>query len=380
MRWSVPLTLLLLLAGCTTNKRDLHSVEPSEQNKIKTTYARGFTLEKEGHRTLLTVKDPWQNASGVSYEYLLSDTLSASQIVDEYHYIISTPVRNVVCLSTTHIGFLDFLHEVSAIRGVSGKELIVNSEVIRQIDEGLTFDVGYDENLNYELLLKIKPDVVFAYGINASVTKTIKKLGELGIPVVMIGEYLEEEPLAKMEWIKVFAALTGHETSVASLFDSVAARYDSLSELTANISQKPSVLLGLPYRGTWYVSGAQSYIARLVHDAGGWYLWDQLAFNESRPMNLESVFENAMTADLWLNTGDAESLNDIVSVDPRFRQLPPFKNGNVFNNNKRLSRSGGNGFYESGVTEPDVILSDLIYIFHPQLLPSHKLTYYQKLR
>ena len=97
-------------------------------------------------------------------------------------------------------------------------------------------------------------------------------------------------------------------------------------------------------------------------------------------MALEEIYTRAMQTDYWLNPGSAMSKQDILSVDERFGGLPPFTQDRIFNNNNLLNPAGGNAFFESGVVEPDIILSDLIYIFHPQLLPSHTLKYYRKIR
>jgi iron complex transport system substrate-binding protein len=118
----------------------------------------------------------------------------------------------------------------------------------------------------------------------------------------------------------------------------------------------------------------------MIGDAGGKYIMDHLEFNESRPVALEEIYFRAMMADFWINPGSALSKSDILSVDERFGQLPPFSQNRIYNNNKLLSPTGGNAFFESGVVEPDIILSDLIYILHPQLLPSHSLKYYRNLR
>ncbi len=379
-RISCLLFIGIVLNGCSGNQYSNKRITESTDAMAQVQYARGFSVEKQGQNLLVTVKDPWQEASGIQYRYLLSDTLSRSVIVDEFTSRIKTPVKNVVCLSTTHIGFIAYLGETGSVSGVSGKDFVVNENLRVKLDQGLVADVGYDENLNYELLLKLKPDIVFAYGVNMGITNTIRKLHELGIPVILIGEYLEEDPLAKMEWVKVFAALYKREAMATEKFDSVAGIYNILAKRAGRSENKPGVLLGLPWRGTWYISGSQSYIARLIKDAGGKYIWDHLDYNESRPMVLEAVYEHALSADYWINPGDALLKKDIVAVDERFGRLPSFKNDRVFNNNNELSMGGGNAFFESGVVEPEIILSDLIYILHPQLLPSHKLKYYRKLQ
>lgn len=160
----------------------------------------------------------------------------------------------------------------------------------------------------------------------------------------------------------------------------MADEYNRLTKLAVNSGAKPEVLLGLPWKGTWYVSGAQSYIACLIRDAGGKYIWDHLNFNESRPMALEKVFEHALNADFWLNPGDVRSKDDIIAVDERFGAFSAFRGNRVYNNNNMQNQSGGNPIFESGVVEPHLILSDLICILHPHLLPSHTLKYYRKLK
>jgi iron complex transport system substrate-binding protein len=80
--------------------------------------------------------------------------------------------------------------------------------------------------LNFELILDLKPDVVFAYGINASVNKMVARLREFGIPVVLVAEYLEEDPLAKMEWIKFFGCFFNTLDDAAAIFDSAANEYN----------------------------------------------------------------------------------------------------------------------------------------------------------
>ncbi len=373
----VPVLLAFLLSGCFRPQPPAGMVG-SDSTRPGTLIAKGFSLEEHTGGTKITVHDPWQNAKDVEFTYYLSDTVSRPYAANGKAFI-RTPVRSVVCLSTTHIGFIGRLHGLSSIRGISGSNYVVNDSLRARITDGSLEDVGYDESLNYERIVELKPDVVFAYGVSGTVTATVQKLNELGIPVVLIAEYLEEEPLAKLEWIRVFGAFYGKSHEADQLFDSIAATYRNLAQQAAKQPERPSVLLGLPWHGTWYVSGGKSYVARLVADAGANYLFSGLDFRDSRPLSLEKVYETALKADIWLNAGDAESLSGIDAVDERFANLPVRKRGAVYNNNLLMGPAGGNAFYESGVVEPDVILADLISIIHPQLLPSHKLKYYKKL-
>jgi iron complex transport system substrate-binding protein len=52
----------------------------------------------------------------------------------------------------------------------------------------------------------------------------------------------------------------------------------------------------------------------------------------------------------------------------------------VFNNDAQSNPAGGNDNWESGTVRPDLILADLIGVFHPDLLRDHQLVYYRQLK
>ncbi|UCH13847.1 MAG: ABC transporter substrate-binding protein [Bacteroidales bacterium] len=373
--------VLIIISGCK-NRSDTISNEylllPRER-KVPVKYASGFDIGYYSKFTLLTVRNPWQKADDVEFKYALINRTDSTELKPEGYKIIRIPVRRAVCLSTTHIGFIDFLGIKESIVGISGEKYITDNFIINRIKSGEVKDIGYDESLNYELILELKPDIIFVYGVTGAISSYINKLEELNISTVLVGEYLEETPLAKMEWIKFMAAFYEMENKALTMFDSVSNKYNCLVSLTENISVKPKVLLGLPWRGAWYISGSNSYVARLIKDAGGDYLWSNLNFRDSQPLSLESVFEKAFLADFWLNTGSVNNISDIIKVDERFGELPSLKNEKVFNNNNKTNNYGGNAYYSTGVVEPDIVLSDIIYILHPEILPDHNLKYYKQM-
>lgn len=373
--------LILIITGCRDKSIDIHNNKNSvsvKHEQIPVNYAAGFDIEYHDDYTLLTIKDPWQKAQNISFKYALVDKpVSGHNKSPEYHYI-KTPVNRVVCLSTTHIGFIDFLDATESVTGISGKKYITNSNIIQRIEEGEVKDVGYGNNLRYEIIIDLEPDIVFVYGVTGSISAHVNKLRELNIDAVIVAEYLEDTPLAKMEWIKFIAAFYNLEEKAVIKFDSVASRYNNLVSLTRDIYDKPKILLGLPWRGTWYISGRKSYVARLIQDAGGDYLWNNLDYRDSQPVSLEAVFEKAFIADFWLNPGSVNNTEEILALDYRFKDLPALRKKKVFNNNNKLNKFGGNEYYETGVVEPDVILADIIHILHPGILPGHNLKYYKK--
>ena len=196
-----------------------------------------------------------------------------------------------------------------------------------------------------------------------------------GIPYIYIGDYVEESPLGKAEWVMVIAELTDRMEQGRSLFDATCARYEALRD-GVKPGQRPRVMLNTPYRDTWYLPSADSYMVRLIEEAGGAYVCPEARGNASHAVEIEQAYLLTNSADYWLNTGAANSLQELVRQNPRFASVPAVRNGRVFNNNRRQTPAGGSDFWESGVVHPDRVLADLIRIFEGR---SDSLWYYKKL-
>ena len=360
-------------------------------------YAEKFELTPVGDMVRLTVLAPWQNASGARFNYLLGN--DPSRVPDSLSSIpfITSPVKSTVIMSTTFTGFLDTLGVASTITGVSGGDYIYNNELLQRYRSGHIREVGYDQQMNYELILDLDPDVVFLFGVQSGIVQTVNKLQDAGIPVVICADYLEPHPLGRAEWIKFFAAFYEKQELAADIFREVAYRYDSIATSVAttrnaNVTgiqakvalgtrgKAPDVMLGLPWKDTWYVAGGASFAARLIHDAGGAYLFSDHEHAEAKPYDIETVFSRAMEAEVWLNPGIAGSLDEILEHDQRFGKLDVFNIGEVYNNNRRMGAGGGNDYWESGVIRPDQVLQDLVHIFNDRPVDNNDLFYYRKLQ
>lgn len=363
---------LVLFSGCNTP-------ENRKRGNNSNHYAHGFQIEKTGNVTRLTVFNPWEKAENVSIRYFLVEKNEPVPDSLAGERIIRTPVERVICLSTTHIGFLDALEETASVVGISGSRYVSNEKVRKRMEEGEVPDVGYGQNLNYELIVNQNPELVTVYGIGSEVTSYAQKLEELGIPVVMVAEYLEESPLGKAEWIKFFGALFQKEDEAQLFFEQVENEYHRLRKLAAGASEKPKVLVGSPYKDSWWIPGGNSYLANLIADAGGDYLGKENPSHESYVISFEHALTFANEADVWIHMANLASKDEILSTDERFKNFGVFKNGKLFNNIKRLNKHGGNDFWESGTVNPHLVLHDLTAIFHPELAEG-EMIYYQEIK
>lgn len=368
-----------LIIGCSSKNR-VENEGFSDKGK-GIVYAKGFSLESNDSCKVLNVFNPWQGAKGIDYTYYLIDSAKQDRKFDyNNEMVFRVPLKRIVCLSTTHIAYIDQFNKANNIVGVSGSAFVNSPNLLPRIQDFSVKDVGYDQNLNYELIVSLRPDAVLCYGVGAESIGYLLKLKELGIKLIFIGDYLEDNPLGKAEWIKAFGALMNLNEKADSVFYRIEVEYLKAVELVKGNKSKPKVFLNMPYKDSWFFPGGDNYFVKLIEDAGGDYVFKEFQGSKSYSVSFEKAIETGMGSDIWLNTGSATNLSDIKSTDERLLLIKPCSTGQVFNNNLRSTPSGGNDFWESGVVHPDLVLKDLIFIFHPELLPNHKFVYYQKIK
>ncbi|NJM20007.1 MAG: ABC transporter substrate-binding protein [Richelia sp. RM2_1_2] len=346
-------------------------------NKISVNHAKKFSVEYHNNYKVLTVKNPWQDAK-TSFQYVLVECGTPVPQGFKENQIITVPINTVVSLSTTHLPHLAFLGVVDKLVGVSNPKIVNTIEVVERIKAGKILGLG-DNNVNVERLLELNPDLITTYGTGNPQTDSYPKLLEAGLKVAINAEYMENTPLGRSEWLKFTALFFNKEDIAEKIFSKISKNYQEIAEAAKAIKKYPKVFTGFNFKGTWYAPGCKSYVAQYLADAGAELLCvDNL--DGSIPLSFEDVFERAATADYWLNVSQSwQNLNDIITEDNRYGDFQAVKKGNVYNNNARLNENDGNDYWESGISNPDIVLADLIKIFHPELLSNHQLFFYQKL-
>ena len=156
--------------------------------------------------TLITVRNPWQGASDIEQHLLvLRGDAEAPAAFDGT--VVRAPVERVVCMSSGHIAFFDALGETDRISGVSGIDYISNPRIQENRQAGKVHDIGFDSNIDFEQLASMRPGIVLLYGVTGENVAVTGKLRELGIPYVYVGDYVENTPLGKAEWLVAIAEL-----------------------------------------------------------------------------------------------------------------------------------------------------------------------------
>lgn len=367
------LSVLLGLTGC---KQHRSTTSGTFDRDIYTPhYATGFKISSSGQAqsTLIEVFNPWQGAKDVAMTYFIAR--NNEQVPTGFTgQVIKAGARRIVCMSSSYIAMLDALGEVERVAAVSGVQYISNPYILAHKET--IPDMGAE--MNYEQLLALKPDLVLLYGIGDAQAGITGKLKELSIPYLYMGEYVEESPLGKAEWMMVLAEIADCREKGIEIFQEIPKRYAALKALTDSVSHRPTVMFNTPWNDSWVMPSTQSYMAQLVADAGADYIYKENKANGSAAIGLETAYALIQKADYWINVGSSSTLDELKAVNPKFADAKAVGQHTVYNNNLRMTPAGGNDFWESSVTRPDVVLRDLIQIFHPELL-SDSLYYYRHL-
>ncbi len=375
MRYFFTCLAVVVISSCTSSPKESSGAEEMNGESIPVKYAEGFELTQFDGYQLLTVKQSYKgNQESFSY-YLTKD--SANVPTNYEGEIIPIPVTTIAALSATYIPFIRLLDELPSIVAVSGKNTIYDSTVYTAATNGYIKDLGEPE-LNVEQAIVLNPDVIMGFAIDAKGLSQLKELQRFGQRVLINSEYMEPTPLAKAEWIKVFGALYGKTEVALNLFTKVEADYLELSRVAKNAANKPTVFTAVPWKGTWYVPGGNSFQAALLKDAGANYLWSSNQESVSLPLDFESVIAKAIDAEFWLNVSTYRSLEDMAMIDERFALFKAYQSKQVYNNTLTMTSYFGNDYWETGAARPDLILSDLIQIFHPDL-HQDSFNYYERL-
>lgn len=372
----------LIIGGCSpendtdpeSHTRDLEHIQFPDT--VYAEYAEGFRITYHENYKLLEILKPFQDQVDT-----LRYSLVPRDIADEIDVANTTeipiPIHSLLTTSTTHIGLAEMLDATTILTGMVGANYVYSEKIRNRLDADKMESLPQGE-LNKEKILSINPDLLMISGGQSSQFDNVKILMDSDIDVMVNSEWLETTPLGKAEWVKVLAALLNKEELANRKFNTVADEYNRLKSRGDDIGEKPMVINNMPYKGAWFVSGGESFTAQFLRDAGADYPWFDSDETGSLRKSFEVIYEIGLKADIWINPGAAKSREDILAKDSRFRDFKAFKTGQIYNNNKRVSPSGGNDFWESGVVHPEKILADLIKIFHPQQLPDHQLYYYQK--
>lgn len=379
---SITLVLLGIISfvQCKNQEKETHSNEINNATIKKNKYAKGFDITVYDFYKVITIKSPWPN-SKQSYSYILVNESNLEHLSipqNEFDGIITIPLQRIVVTSTTHIPALELLNVEETLVGFPGLDYISSQKTRKRIDLGVVRELGKNESINTEVLLTLSPDVVIGFGIDGK-NKNFEIIKNSNIPIIYNGDWVENSPLAKAEWIKLFGALYNKNKEADSIFNTIEANYLNAKALAKKIENTPTILSGAMHNDIWYLPNGDSIEAQLLKDANTDYLFKDYTGTGSLSLNFETVYTRASHATIWLSPSNYKTLQSLEDSNSHHAMFEAFQNKNVYSFTNTTGKSGGVLYFELGMTRPDLVLKDLIKICHPGLLGDYEPYFFKKL-
>ncbi len=367
--FALSVVLLVLCACGQKNDKQGSSVGDADvvdvvKNSLSPRYAKGYDVTQlpDGVK-LVDVVDPQtdEDRMPVSYHFALVPKGVSVEVPQGYERV-SVPVERTIVMTMLQLSNFTALDAHDVVTGITGTKNLYNKDIRARVKDGRIVKIGMEGNFDPEWILSAHPDVIFISPFKRGGYDAIK---ETGIQLIPHMGYKELEPLGQAEWVKFVGLFLCKEHEADSIFNGIEERYLSMKQLAANTTERPTVFSGEMHGGNWYAVGGKNYLAQLFRDAGA----DYIIRNENTGgvnIEFEQMYALAANADYWriLNSFEGDfSYDALKASEPRNVLFKAFKEHKVIYCNMKQTP-----YYELTPVAPDVVLADLIAVFHPELV------------
>ncbi len=350
--------MLALTTSCFRSGNSTGQVLDGQDSVITT--ARLLSMQREARYTVVTVGDPWKG--GVLHRYVLvpRDSTLPDDLPDGT--LVRTPVSRALVYSSVHTSLLSELGAIDAVRGVVDSQYFNDSTISAGLQSGTIADCGNSMNPTVEKVIDMQPDAIM---LSPYQDASYGQIAKLDIPIIECADYLEYDPLGRAEWVKFYGELVGKRAEADSLYAAVVAAYNDMKQKAAGADTHPTVVTEMVISGVWNVPGGQSYMARILNDAGGKYMFADDGNTGSLALDFNQVLAVAQNADYWfIKWTNINSLKDLQGANELNREMAAFQNGRVYVCDTDKTR-----FFDRIPFHPEVLLREFAAIMHPELFP-----------
>ncbi len=367
-------SILISFSSCENERKTDRIEEEIISTDYRVKYAKGFDIQYFESHINLIIKSPFPD-SKEDYVHTLIKKTGREKSGPES---IEIPLKKIVATSTTHVPMLEVLGASDALVGFPNADYIASPETRKRIDQGKLIDIGKDMGLNTEMVIALQPEVVIGFALDDS-DKAYSTLRKNGIPIIFNGDWLEETPLGRAEWIKFFGVLLDRDKEADSIFKRIEKEYLEACVIAKQSKQAPTIMSGILFKDQWNLPAGESFTARLYKDANTNYLWKDSEGQGSLVLNFESVLDRAREADFWIGSGIYTSRDDLIEANGHYAEFSAFDKNQIYTFSKRKGVGGGIVYFELGPLQPHIVLKDLIKVTHPDLLPGYEPFFLQPL-
>ena len=315
----------LVLAGCTAAPTaPANTDELVFDHAYPLDYATQFTADcyADGS-TLLTIPD-------AQAKFLVRPEGAATlRTVPAGVTVLQQPVQNIYLVSTSAMDLflhLDALDSI-ALSGTRAEGWYLD-EAKQAMQAGRIAYAGKYSAPDYERILTAECGLAVENTMIYHTPEVKEQLERFGIPVLVERSSYESDPLARMEWIKLYGILLGREEQAEQVFSAQETAVQPI--LSQEPTGKSCAFFSLTTNNLATVRKGSDYVARMIEMAGGSYVFADLTDNGNSlaTMNLplEDFYAGAKDADVLIYNSAIEGMIASVSqLTERFPLLNEFK-------------------------------------------------------
>ncbi|MGN0214692.1 MAG: ABC transporter substrate-binding protein [Muribaculaceae bacterium] len=346
----------LLMCSCrNANKATVSTADNtgyfSESKLLNITFNDNYSI--------VNIHDPW-NEGKTLHTYILVPKDKSLPADLPKGTVIRTPVTNALVYSSVHAQAIKELGKVSAIKGVCDAEYFKIPEITQGLKNGTISNVGSSMAPSIEKAIAMKPELIVLSPFQNSGYGAI---ATIGIPILECADYMEDSPLGRAEWIKLFGLLFGNEAEADVIFEHTHNEYVAIKDSVSSVTAKPKVITEMVMSGVWFVPGGKSYMARIISDAGAAYPWSDNNDSGSLQLDLAQVLNAANDADCWLiKSSTIKSYSDIRKENELYTKFKAFGTTNIWVCNPQTTT-----LFEDFPFHPELLLKEYAAIFHPDI-------------
>ena len=363
------LVVTLLLVGCgnqtteeyTANNYLIENIENiNKTGSLELQYATQFCVDyyEKGYIHIYV-------ADGTDYVIVPENENENSLGLNNPVYIHMPCDRIYLAASSAMDLFLE-LEELDSIAACSTQSKdYAMPEVKQAIDSDKIKYVGKYSAPDYESLLGLGCNLTIESTMISHSPKIKEQLERLNIPVFVERSSYEDNPIGRLEWIKLYGVLTGREAEAESYFNSELEKIIRLSDENKinNENRKTVAFFSITSSGYVTVRKPGDYICKMIDMAGGKYALNELLVEEENALStinigMEDFYREASEADILIYNGSIDggvnTLDEFLEKNGLLKEFKAVKEGNVWSTSLNM-------FQESSkIAEVTVEMSSLI--------------------
>ncbi len=309
----------------------------SKTGELDTSYAVGYRVTKFGEYSVIAIDNSGVYLlipEGGEVPAALPDGVTLLyKPLDETYLVTSSAMDLIVTL-----GALDRI----ALSGTKASDWYVD-EAKEAMEAGDLLYAGRYRAPDYELLLTSGCDIAIENTMIYHEPGVIEKLRELGIPVLIETSSYENNPLGRLEWIKLYGVLFDLEDEADAYFE------NEINAISDIIAYKPDTGMQVAFfhvtaNGSINVRKNGDYITCMIDMAGGHYVPENAGDGSNAlstmNMQMEDFYAGAKDADILIYNstigGEIASIDELIALNPLFADFKAVKEGRVYCTERNL--------------------------------------------